>query len=169
MKPLVLDSTMTNMGGVFYPTGHVFALFPDEDCLREAASKLQNAGHEGGTSYASPDVILAEIVRTLGTADAPLPSVGAEGDMVRRIADLAGKGHHGLLIAMADKDTPERLVDAITPAGAVTAFYYRTFIIEDLIPQPADGAAQSVVVGTHAAEGGEHPTAASDQPGRKTP
>ena len=31
MKPLVLDSTMTNMGGVFYPTGHVFALFPDED------------------------------------------------------------------------------------------------------------------------------------------
>ena len=38
--------------------------------------------------------------------DIPLPSVGAEGDMVRRIADLAGTGHHGVLIRMADKDAP---------------------------------------------------------------
>ena len=29
MKPFVLDSSMTNMGGIFYPTGQVFALFPD--------------------------------------------------------------------------------------------------------------------------------------------
>ena len=163
MKPLVLDSTMTNMGGVFYPTGHVFALFPDEDCVRQAANALQSAGHRGDTAYASPEVILEEIVRTLGTADAPMPSVGAEGDMVRRIADLAGKGYHGLLISMDGKDTPERLVDAISPQGAVTAFYYRTFIIEDLIPQPVGDQPQSVVVGTHAAEGEAHPTVASEQ------
>ncbi|MBU0747344.1 MAG: hypothetical protein KKB08_11980, partial [Gammaproteobacteria bacterium] len=79
-------------------------------------------------------------------------------DMVRRIADLAGKGHHGLLIAMADKDSTDTLVGAITGEGAVTAFYYRTFIIEDLISQPVDGSPQSVVVGTHAAEGDDHPT-----------
>lgn len=158
MKPLVLDSTMTNMGGVFYPTGHVFALFPDEDCVRQAANALQAAGHQGETAYAGPEVIMEEIVRTLGTADAPMPSVGAEGDMVRRIADLAGKGHHGLLISMASKDAPERVVQAIAPEGAVTAFYYRTFIIEDLIAQPADDGPQSVVVGTHAAEGDDHPT-----------
>lgn len=162
MKPLVLDSTMTNIGGVFYPTGHIFALFPDEDCVRQAATALGNAGHQGSTAYAGPETILEEIVRTLGTADAPMPSVGAEGDMVRRIADLAGKGHHGMLISMADKDTPERLVDAITPCGAVTAFFYRTFIIEDLIPQPTGDMPQSVVVGTHAADE-EHPTVASDQ------
>ena len=78
--------------------------------------------------------------------------------MVRRIADLAGKGYHGLLIAMADKDHTDTLVDAIAPEGAVTAFYYRTFIIEDLISQPVDGSPQSVVVGTHAAEGDDHPT-----------
>ncbi|MBU0893234.1 MAG: hypothetical protein KKH21_20430 [Gammaproteobacteria bacterium] len=158
MKPLVLDSSMTNMGGVFYPTGHVFALFRDEDCVRQAATALQAAGHQGDTAYASPEVILQEIVHTLGTADVPLPSVGAEGDMVRRIADLAGKGHHGLLIAMADKDSTDTLVGAITGEGAVTAFYYRTFIIEDLISQPVDGSPQSVVVGTHAAEGDDHPT-----------
>lgn len=152
MKPLVLDSTMTNMGGTFYPTGHVFALFPDEDCVRQAAAALQAAGHAGEMAYASPEVILQEIVHTLGTADAPLPSVGAEGDMVRRIADLAGSGHHGLLIKMGDKDSAEALAATIASAGAVSAFYYRTFIIEDLItPAVADERAQSVVVGTHAA------------------
>lgn len=152
MKPLVLDSTMTNMGGIFYPTGHVFALFPDEDCVRQAAAALQSAGHAGEMAYASPEVIMQEIVHTLGTADAPLPSVGAEGDMVRRIADLAGSGHHGLLVKMADKDNAEALVAAIAPVGAVTAFYYRTFIIEDLItPATTDERTQSVVVGTHAA------------------
>ena len=83
----------------------------------------------------------------------------------RRIADLEGKGHHGLLISMDSKDTPEALVEAIQPQGAVTAFYYRTFIIEDLIPQqPLDSSPQSVVVGTHAAEGDMHPTVNSDQP-----
>lgn len=152
MKPMILDSTMTNMGGVFYPTGHVFALFPDEDCVRQAATALEAAGHKGALAYASPEAIMADIVRTLGTADAPLPSVGAEGDMVRRIADLAGTGHHGLLIQMDSKDEPDTVVAAIAPEGAATAFYYRTFIIEDLVTPPvADDKTQSVVVGTHAA------------------
>ncbi len=122
MKNLVLDSSMTNMGGVFYPTGHVFALFPDEDCVRQAATALQAAGHHGETAYASPDVILQDIVRTLGTADAPLPSVGAEGDMGRRIADLAGQGHHCMLITMADKDNTDTLVEAIAPKARSLRF-----------------------------------------------
>lgn len=151
MKPLILDSSMTNMGGTFYPTGHVFALFADEDCVRQAASALQAAGHAGDAAYASPEVIMQEIVRTLGTADAPLPSVGAEGDIVRRIADLAGSGHHGMLVKMADKDSADAIVSAIAPEGAVAAFYYRTFIIEDLITPPEPEDKQSVVVGTHAA------------------
>ncbi|CAN7393104.1 hypothetical protein [Acidovorax sp. Leaf78] len=151
MKPLILDSSMTNMGGTFYPTGHVFALFPDEDCVRQAAAALQAAGHTGDAAYASPDVILQDIVRTLGTADAPLPSVGAEGDMVRRIADLAGTGHHGMLVKMDDKDNADALVSAITPEGAVAAFYYRTFIIEDLVTPALPDDQQSVVVGTRAA------------------
>ena len=153
MKPLLIDSSMTNMSGTFYPTGHVFALFPDEDCVRQAATRLLSAGHTSDTAYASPEVILQDVVRTLGSADAPLPSVGAEGDMVRRIADLASKGHHGLLISVADSDEIDTVTAAITPEGAVAAFYYRTFIIEELVTPPplVDESAQSVVVGTHAA------------------
>ena len=78
MKPLILDSSMTNMSGVFYPTGHVFALFPDEDCARQAAAALHSAGHQGELAHASPEFILQEIVRTLGGTDIPLPLVDLE-------------------------------------------------------------------------------------------
>ena len=143
MRPLIVDSSMTSMGGTFYPTGYVFALFPDEDSTRHAAAALDTINHKGELSYGDPAT-----VRTLGSADAPLPSVGAEGDMVRRIADLAGAGYHGLLIFLDNQDTIENVVEA----GAATAFYDRTFIIEDLIapPMPEDKT-QAVVVGTHAA------------------
>ena len=137
MKPLLLDSSMTSMAGVFYPTGHVLALFPDEDCVRQAAAALQTAGHAGDTAYASPEVILQDIVQTLGTADSPFLSAGAEGDIVRRLANLAGTGHHGMLVALADKDDPEALATAMASEGAVAAFHYRTFVIEDLITPPA--------------------------------
>ena len=136
MKPLLLDSSMTSMAGVFYPTGHVFALFPDEDCVRQAASALQAAGHAGETAYASPEVILEDIVQTLGPGDSPLPSLGAEGDIVRRMANLAGTGHHGMLVALADKDAAEAVAAAMASEGAVAAFHYRTFVIEDLITPP---------------------------------
>ena len=150
MRPLIVDSSMTSMGGTFYPTGYVFALVPDEDSTRHAAAALDTIDHKGELSYGDPATVMQEVVRTLGSVDAPLPSVGAEGDMVRRIADLAGTGHHGVLICMADKDTPERVVAAIAPEGAAAAFYYRTFIIEDLVPQAPEQESQSVVVGTHA-------------------
>ena len=106
MKPLILDSSMTNLSGVFYPTGHVFALFPDEDCARQAAAALHSASHQGELAHASPEFILQEIVRTLGGNDIPLPSVGAEGDMVRRIADLAAKGMAMDSLPVADELMP---------------------------------------------------------------
>lgn len=37
MKPFVLDPDMTSSAGTFYPTGYVFALFPDEAHARDAA------------------------------------------------------------------------------------------------------------------------------------
>ncbi len=88
-------------------------------------------------SHAPPDAIHQHVVRTLGNADTPLPSVGAEGVIVRRIADLAAQGHHGLLIRPRDDDSPESLQASLEPLGASAAFFYRRLIIEDLITQPA--------------------------------
>ena len=151
MKPFVLNSSHTSMGGVFYPTGHVFAMFPNPDVARQASESLTTAGFEGECAYADSDTIMKDIVRTLGSGDTPMPSVGAEGDFVRRIADLAGKGHSGLLIEVGKNDEAEKLEETLRANGSVAAFYYRTLVIEVLIEQPMRGAEQSVNVGTHAA------------------
>ncbi|WCM90743.1 hypothetical protein [Acidovorax sp. NCPPB 3576] len=136
MKPFVLDPDMTSSAGTFYPTGYVFALFPDEVHARDAAEALSADGERSDISHATPDAILQHVVRTLGNADAPLPSVGAEGTIVRRISELAAAGHHGLLVKAGDDDDAESLQTALEPLGAEAAFYYRRLIIEELISQP---------------------------------
>ena len=138
------------MTGVFYPTGHVFALVPTADLARQAANAFETGSGDVESAYASPEAIQQDIVRTLGGSD-PLPSVGAEGDLVRRIADLASTGHHGLLVEVGKHDDADSLRAKLEAAGAVAAFYYRTLIIEDLIEQPLTASPQSVTVGMHAA------------------
>lgn len=135
MKPFALTPDMTSAAGTFYPTGYVFALFPDETAARSAGDAMQAQGRDD-IAHAAPDAILQHVVRTLGNADEPLPSVGAEGVIVRRIADLASNGSHALFFAAQGDDSPDSLADALPPLGAQAAFYYRTLIIEELISAP---------------------------------
>ncbi len=152
MKAFALDSSYTSMGGVFYPTGHVFALFPTMDATQAAADEFEGSSRaEGACAYAGPETMLQDIVRTIGSGDDPLPSVGADGDFVRRIADLAGRGYHGLLIKMGKDDDSESITPLLESHGADAAFYYRTLVIEDLITHAPHGGSQSVTVGTRAA------------------
>ncbi len=136
MKPFALDPSMTTATGTFYPTGHVFALFANEEAARSAGQALQAQGRDD-VAHATPPMILEHVVRTLGNADAPLPSVGAEGVIVRRIAQLASDGAHGLLLRATDSDAPETLRDLLQPLGPLAAFYYRRLVIEELVPAPA--------------------------------
>ena len=135
MKPFALAPDMTSASGTFYPTGYVFALFASEDATRSAAAVLQDQGHDD-VAHASPDAIMQHVVRTLGNADDPLPSVGAEGVIVRRIGELASGGAHALMFAATDDDSPESLRATLQQAEALAGFYYRRLIIEDLIAQP---------------------------------
>lgn len=133
MTPFSLDSSMTSMGGVFYPTGHVFALVPSDDVAQAAAQALHALGYDGAVRHATPEVILADIVPTLGDPDAGLPSVGMEGEIVRRIAELAASGHHGLLVDLG-KDDAHKVADVLNAYGATAAFHYRELVIEELVP-----------------------------------
>ncbi|GAA6119435.1 hypothetical protein [Acidovorax sp. FG27] len=135
MKPFALTPEMTSAVGTFYPTGYVFALFPDEGRARAAADAMQEQGRTD-VAHAPPDAILQHVVRTLGNADDPLPSVGAEGVIVRRIADMASNGSHALFFEAHDEDSPESLTDLLEPLGCEAAFYYRRLIIEELISTP---------------------------------
>ena len=151
MKPFALDSSHTSMSGVFYPTGQVFAMFPSAELTRQAATSVADSEHVGECFFADAATIQTTITRTAESGDAPMPSVGAEADFVRRIGDLAKSGYCGLLIAMDKHDEPEKLAQTLDAAGAVVAFYYRTLVIEVLVEKPLPGVEQSVNVGTHAA------------------
>ncbi|NMM76546.1 hypothetical protein B2J86_00220 [Acidovorax sp. SRB_14] len=157
MQPLVVTSAMTTLNGVFYPKGHVFALFKDEDSAKQAADSLYSSHHQGNIVHADPDCIRREITHTIEGIETTLPSPGADNDLVRRIDDLARRGFHGLLVEVHGKDNIENLQAAVEAHGAAAAFYYRTFIIEELVAQPKDMDDQTVVSGTHAA--GPHPDA----------
>lgn len=133
MTPFSLDSSMTSMGGVFYPTGHVFALVPSDDVAQAAAQALHALGYDGAVRHATPEVILSDIVPTLGDPDEGLPSVGMEGEIVRRIAELAASGHHGLLVDLG-KDDAHKVADVLNAYGATAAFHYRELVIEELVP-----------------------------------
>lgn len=152
MNSLVVTPAMTNMNGVFYPTGHVFALFKDQAAAQQLADALQGSAHLGSVAYADPMAIRREITHTVDDTETALPSVGADNDIVRRIDDLARRGHHGVLIELTDKDDAETVQAALAQHFATAAFYYRTLIIEELVEQSKNPSTDdpSVLVGTHA-------------------
>ena len=160
MRPLVVTSAMTSMNGVFYPTGHVFALFKDEAAVKQAIEALQQAEHQGALSYADPQRIRKEITHTVAASDDAMPSPGADDDLVRRIDDLAHRGYHGLLMELADKDQIETIQSVVDAHHAEAAFYYRTFIIEELVEQPKN-LDSNAVSGTHAP--GAHPSTSASE------
>ncbi|MEO7548136.1 MAG: RNA-binding protein [Ramlibacter sp.] len=133
MKPFTLDSSMTTMSGVFYPTGHIFVMFPTRADAEQAGAALVAAGVEGNElSLITPEVIQEKIAATVGNADAELPSAGTEGDTVRRFAELASQGHHALLVHAPKAKDSEHAMEAIKNFPVSYAQKYRQLVIEDL-------------------------------------
>lgn len=133
MKNFVLDSSMTTMGGVFYPTGHMFVMYPTrEDAQKAAEAVIADGLASNDISLITPEVIHENIARTVGNADIPLPSAGTEGDTVRRYAELASKGHHALLIKAPDAADSDRVMEALKPFPMSYGQKYRMLVIEDL-------------------------------------
>src|SRR6188472_2567130 len=109
MRRFQLEPRMLTMRGVFYPTGYMIVMFPNEEEARKAAHELVESDHsEEEISLLSPQVFQEQIARTLGNADIPLPSAGTEADTVRRFSELASQGHYGLAIhAPSSRETEE--------------------------------------------------------------
>lgn len=133
MKPFQLSKDMLNIRGQFYPTGHVIVMIPSLEGAKKAVQALTDAGvSEDEISLLTPEVIQSQIVRTVGSADIPLPSPGTESDTVRRFSQYASKGHHALLIHAPEADHGERVMGALKGHEVSYAQKYRMLVIEDL-------------------------------------
>jgi hypothetical protein len=133
MKPFELEANMLTMRGVFYPTGHMFIMFPTEQDARDAERTLEEDGYSGETvSLLTPRDIQEKIARTIGGAD-PLPSAGTEADTVRHYVQLASQGHHALLIHAPTGRETEHIMDVLKHAKISYGQKYRQLVIEDLV------------------------------------
>ena len=112
MKAFHVDAAMTNMRGVFYPTGHMVLMFPRAEDARRAAELLQRQGvPEGDLALAAPDAFEREISDAIDEYDdVLLPSVGTEVDTARRFRELAHAGHHALLVHAGPRTTSEHIL-----------------------------------------------------------
>ena len=135
MKAFAPDSKMFTMGGVFYPTGHVFVMFPTADDAKDAEQKLIAAGCEGGQiSLLTPQDIHEKIAAGGMHADEGLPSPGSEGATARHYEKLASEGHHALLVPAKSAKETERVMEALQDTKISFAQKYRMLVIEDLVP-----------------------------------
>ena len=134
MRPFVLEPKMLTMSGVFYPTGYIFAMFPSEDEARKAGHALLEDGSNGEeVSLLTPDVIHDQIGRTIGYGRTDMPSAGTEADTVRQFADLAGKGHHALMIRAPSAAETQHVMTVLHGSNISYAQKYRRLVIEDLV------------------------------------
>lgn len=134
MKQFQLDSSMTTLRGVFYPTGYMVLMFPTENDAQQAARSLQDAGIAGDTiSLLTPEVFQEQIVRSVGNADIPLPSAGTEADTVRRFAEYASQGHHALMVHAPSGGDGDRVMEILKDAPISYGQKYRKLVIEDVV------------------------------------
>ncbi|MBC7471405.1 MAG: RNA-binding protein [Ramlibacter sp.] len=134
MKHFELEPSMVTMGGVFYPTGYMILMLPNEQEARAAGSKLEEGGLSGDkVAMLSPEVIQEKIARTVGSADIPLPSAGTEADTVRKFAELAGQGHYALMIHAPHAEESDRVMELLKGCPISYGQKYRLLVIEDLV------------------------------------
>jgi hypothetical protein len=135
MKPFSLSSGMTNMRGVFYPTGHVVLMFPTEQDARRACELLRKDGvSEDDLCLATPEEFERQITgATDEDDDLWLPSVGTESETAQHFRELAHAGHHALIIHASAKLTSEHVMDVLKDTSISYGQRYRFLVIEDLV------------------------------------
>jgi hypothetical protein len=134
MKRFHLVPAMTNMRGVFYPTGHMVLMFPSAEDAARAAELLHKDGvSPDDLSLATPE----EFENQLAAAsqdddDLLLPSVGTEAETALRFRRLAHQGHHALVVHAASGLSSDHVVDVLRDTHVSYGQRYRFLVIEDL-------------------------------------
>jgi hypothetical protein len=136
MKPFTVERRMTNMRGVFYPTGHIVLMFPTEADARHAADLLEADGvSDDDLCLAKPEEFERQIIGCTDEEeeDMLLPSVGTESETARHFRELAHAGHHALIIHASAKVTSSHVLDLLHDTHISYGQRYRFLVIEDLV------------------------------------
>jgi hypothetical protein len=130
---------MKTMRGVFYPTGWMVLMFPGEQEARKAAQVLEDKGlADGDVMLFTPADVRRELLGAAGDDDM-LPSAGTEGDTVRRFAELAQQGHHGLMVHAPEHKQSEHVMELLREIPISYGQKYRKLVIEDIADASAPG------------------------------
>lgn len=134
MKPFSLGAGMTNMRGVFYPTGHMVLMFPSEQDARHACELLRKDGiAEDDLCLATPEEFERQITgATDEDDDVLLPSLGTEADTARRFRELAHAGHYALVVHASAKVSCEHVREVLRDTPIAYGQRYRYLVIEDV-------------------------------------
>lgn len=130
MKDFELTKKMLSMGGVFYPTGYAFIMFPNVEYAKQVARELETASDD--IMLLTPASILEEISKADGHSDLSLPSVGTERATVQKYVELAQQGHHALMIPVDSEEAAERVMTVVRKRPFSYAQRYHMLVIEDL-------------------------------------
>jgi hypothetical protein len=135
MKTFSMDAGMTNMRGVFYPTGHIVLMFPTDIDARHACEQLRRDGvREEDLCLAKPSEFEHQISEAIGEyEDVLLPSVGTEVETARRFRHLAHEGHHALIVHAASALTTDHVLDVLQGTPISYGQRYRFLVIEDVV------------------------------------
>ncbi|MES2423051.1 MAG: RNA-binding protein [Pseudomonadota bacterium] len=133
MKNFELTDDMLTMGGVFYPRGYAFVMFPTAEGAQQVASAMaKNPAVAEDLMLLSPEKVLKEIGQSDGESDVALPSVGTEGATAQKYVNLAREGHHALMAKVDSDEEAEALMQEARKHSYSYAQRYHLLAIEDL-------------------------------------
>lgn len=135
MKPFALNAGMTNMRGVFYPTGHMVLMFPTEADARLACERLRKDGvSEDDLCLAAPEEFERQITgATDEEDDVLLPSVGTESETASHFRQLAHQGHYALIVHAKAGMSSDHVIEILDGTHVSYGQRYRYLVIEDLV------------------------------------
>ena len=134
MKPFSVAS-MTNMRGVFYPTGHMVLMFPTAEEARRACELLRKDGmSEDDLCVAAPEEFERQITgATDEDEEVLLPSVGTESDTAAHFRRLAHEGHHAVIVHAKARLTTDHVLEVLKELHISYGQRYRYLVIEDVV------------------------------------
>lgn len=140
MKTFQLTPDMLTMGGVFYPKGYAFIMFPNADDAAQVARAVDGylADHPNKKSeervvmLLTPQQVLKDIGKADQESDIELPSIGTEGATVHKYVKLAREGHSAMMVKVHSDEETEHIMAQVRIVPFSYGQRYHLLAMEDL-------------------------------------